>query len=196
MRRFHDLQAHSGYRRARDTPCYPPKRRAWVFLFRSSSRSCDFKLEKSSLSVGDDSDQVLGTIRPSLSGDLTASIAVNGLGYVRSPLSVERSLGGSFLVEDFAEAKEGSATAVWRPTIREFDEILICWSNISFKQFRTFLPRLAPLASAGGSPARESDSFVVCDGPGIDYRIKLTAYRRLLSDEDRARFSISYAGAE
>lgn len=160
----------------------------WVFHFKSTNSSCEYHVDKTSLSVTHDSDQVLVTIDAVNGGDLT-NIAMNGSGYVRSALTLGRSFGDSFFRENIGEVKEGMTTLNWSPTIRSFDELLICGSNMSFGEFRTFLPRLGASASANDSIEAQGN-FVVADGPGIAYSLNLTGCRRLMSDDDTAKFTL------
>lgn len=161
----------------------------WVFHFKSTNSSYQYHVDKTSLSVTHDSDQVLATIDAVKGSDLTTNIAMNGSGYVRSTLTLGRSFGDSFFRESIGEVKEGMATLNWNPTTRSFDELLICGSNMSFGEFRTFLPRLGASASANASIEAQGN-FVVADGPGIAYSLNLTGYRRLMSDDDTAKFTL------
>jgi hypothetical protein len=162
----------------------------WAFHFKSAQRFYDYHVDKTSLSATHGSDQVLATINTAKGGDLRTNISVNGSGYVRSTLTLGRSFGNSFFRENIGEVKEGMASVNWTPITRSFDELLICGSNMSFKEFRTFLPRLGAVA-AGEDPKEIEDNFVVGDGLGISYSLNLTGYRRLLSDDDTAKFTLS-----
>jgi hypothetical protein len=179
----------------------------WLHHFRSSpSQSYDYRLAKSVLTVTHGSSSVTASITGERNGDLRLETTFTDTGYVRAAFVLRRDLGNTFIDQQIADIKNekagtsGAATlhiGIWRPVFRSFDFILICDSKMNGVQF---LPKLPIFGAQPTDPTRADAAkplgpggygdFVLSDGTDIKYTVRMTGYRRLLSDDDEAGMSL------
>jgi len=170
----------------------------WVFLLRSPPQSpLKLKLEKTSLTITHGSAQARALISSSTDADgrelLKAEVTTSGEGLHRVYLSIRRRLGEFSTDETIGEVGTQMRTFAWKPVLRTFDALLVTSPAMSIYEFLKFLQSLGAETTKGGislslSGAYRLNDFFLCDGPTVDYTLRLTGERHILGhvqDESR-----------
>jgi hypothetical protein len=170
----------------------------WVFLLRSSSQSpLKLRFEKTSLTITHGSAQARALISSSTDADgrelLKAEATTSGEGFHKVYLSIRRRLGEFSTDETIGEVGTQMRTFTWKPVLRSLDALLVTYPDMSIYEFLNFLQSLSAETTKGGislslSGAYRLNDFFLCDGPAVDYTLRLTGERHILGhvqDESR-----------
>ncbi|MGA2683012.1 MAG: hypothetical protein ABSF44_14575 [Candidatus Bathyarchaeia archaeon] len=161
----------------------------WVFLLRSPWFPLKIGIEKSSLNISHNLAQAtaeIENISPDLGSEqsLRADVSVHGEGLNLVKLTMQRSMKRVSLDEELGELTSGMQTFNWKPTIRNFDVLLVTPSNMDFGEFVDFLKYLgAEIHQGKFMPASLINYFLLCDGLNVSYRLSLTGEKHFLGQE-------------
>ncbi len=140
-------------------------------------------VERTSLYIPDEKMNATATLRPNR--ELLLQLLVSGEGFRKARVSMLR--GCRVFKPGFPEtlielSEAGQATSAWRPTHRNHDDILFAYypSDLSAETLHQLAVHLgAPLEWLNG-PRR--GQFIMADGPGTMYVLRLQLERRLRRD--------------
>jgi hypothetical protein len=170
----------------------------WVFLLRSPWFPLKIDIEKSPLIISHGSAQATAQIESNFAnfGDiksLRADVSLYGEGFKRVWLTLKRSVNRASVEETLGELTSGMETFTWKPTLRNFDVVLVTYSNMSLTQFLDFLKYLgAETHQSFLTGSYMSSNFLLCDGLTIGYRLSLTGEKHLLGHErDETRITLT-----
>jgi hypothetical protein len=162
----------------------------WVFLLRSLSQApLKLEFEKTSLTITHGSAQARALISSSTDADgrelLKAEATTSGEGFHKVYLSIRRTLGEFSTDETIGEVGTEMRTFTWKPVLRSFDALLVTSSAMSIYEFLEFLKSLGAGTTKGGISLSLSgvymlNDFFLCDGPTVDYTLRLTGERHIL----------------
>ena len=167
----------------------------WVFLLRSPTSPLKINAEKSNLRIAHSSAQAEAWIR-SGAGEMEASLlvdlSVSGQGFKGVALSLQR-ISGIPLEQTIAQINNGSGTYVWKPFISNFDTMLTTYSTMDVRQFAVFSKYLGANVKTGLMRDDLISDFILCDGPDINYYLRLTGEKSFLGQEkDETRIKLNF----
>ena len=162
----------------------------WVAILRSPSSPLKASIEKSPLTISHSSAQAMAQIEsvtadPGETSSLRADVSVNGEGFKKVWLSIKRSVQRASFEETIGDLTNGLETFTWKPTVRIFDTLLVTYSDMFMNHYLGLLQQLgaetnrSSLAFGSYLPR----PFVLCDGEGIDYTLRLTGEKHILGHE-------------
>ena len=170
----------------------------WVFLLRSPWFPLKIDIEKSPLTISHGSAQATAQIESNFTnlGDirsLRAEVSLYGEGFKRVWLTLKRSVNRATVEETVGEITSGMETFTWKPMLRNFDVVLVTYSNMYLTQFLDFLKCLgAETHQSFLTGSYMSSNFLLCDGLTIGYRLSLTGEKHLLGHErDETRITLT-----
>jgi hypothetical protein len=161
----------------------------WVFLLRSPWFPLNIIVEKSSLNISHNlahATAEIERISPDLGSEqsLRVDVSVHGEGFNLVKLIMRRSTKRVSLDEELGELTSGMQTFSWKPTIRNFDVLLVTPSNMDFGAFVDFLKYLgAEIHQGKFMPASLPNFFLLCDGLKVSYQLSLTGEKHILGQE-------------
>ncbi|HUK85511.1 MAG TPA: hypothetical protein VLU95_06595 [Candidatus Acidoferrum sp.] len=161
----------------------------WVAILRSPSSPLKIGIEKSLITISHSSAQAMaqiesGTADPEETSSLRADVSVNGEGFKKVLLSIKRSVERASFEETIGDLTNGLETFTWKPTTRTFNTILVTYSDMFMNHYVGLLQQLG--AETNRNLAFRSylpRPFVLCDGEGIDYTMRLTGDKHILGHE-------------
>jgi hypothetical protein len=171
----------------------------WVFALRSSCFPLKIGVAKSPLTIANGSAEALAQLEVGSSNfggsesSLKAYLSMHGEGFKRVTLSLQRSIDGVSVEQVVGEITDGIETYAWTPSISSFDVVLVASSNIYLSQFLGFLRYL-------GAETKESifalgnflpTNFLLCDGPAINYTMRLLGEKGLLGLHEKDQTHIT-----
>jgi hypothetical protein len=168
----------------------------WVFLLRSPWSPLKINIEKSPLTITHSSAQVMAQIETSNFDErksLRVDVTVNGEGFKRIWLSLKRNVKRASLEETLGEVVDGMETFTWKPITTNFDTVLVTSSNMSLGAFLDFLKSLGADAKQSLLGAYMPSDFLLCDGSGIDYTLRLRGEKQIFGhEEDKTKITLNY----
>jgi hypothetical protein len=157
---------------------------SWLFLLSSSWVPPNPAVPNPFLSVSHGSNRGTASLGVGPEGGLKADVSAPAEGFRGVRLVMKRTIGGSSLDEVLFEAEPGSAkTSIWKPIVRNLDVIFITNAGMWMNRFSDFLSTVG--ASVLGGFLKSSflsSPYVLGDGPGVSYTIRLVGDRPLLPD--------------
>ena len=172
----------------------------WVFLLYSPWFPLKIAVEKSPLSITHDSAQVTAQLERGASGFSDATVlktyvSSHGEGLKNVQVSLEREMDRAKLQELIGVVgASGMGSFSWKPFIRNFDVVLVAPSNMGLSQFVEFLKYLGADANASFFSLGNymSSDFLLCDGPAMNYAMRLRGEKHFLGhEEDKTRISLT-----
>ena len=168
----------------------------WVFLLRSPWAPLKIDVDKSPLTITHGSTQVMAQIGSSNFEDkksLRADVTVQGDDFKRIWLTLKRSAKRASIEETIGEVTDGMGTCIWKPVISSFDVVLVTSSNMSLGAFLDFLKYLGANAKQSLLGSYMPNDFLLCDGPGMNYTLRLKGEKRFLGhEEDKTEVRLNY----
>jgi hypothetical protein len=166
----------------------------WVILLRSPQAPLKLEIQNPSLNIKHDSAQATLQVSSANSdeGDfLRAYASVQGEDYKHVYVTLKRSVNGASIEESLGEVTDGLGTFNWKPITKSFDLALVTSSSISASAFVGFLEALgAQTNNSLWSPSLRN-SFLLNDGPTIEYTLSLKGDRGLFRhDEDKMQITL------
>ncbi len=170
----------------------------WGVLLRSPWFPLKINVEKSPLTISHSSAQAMAQVESSNFDDgksLRADVTVNGEGFKRVWLTLQRSAKRASVEETLGEVTGGIGTFAWKPLLRNFDVVLVTSSSMSLGAFVDFLKYL-------GADAKQSffslgsympNDFLLCDGSAMDYTLRLKGEKHFIGhEEDKTKITLNY----
>ncbi len=162
----------------------------WVAILRSPSSPFKININKSPLTISHSSAQAMAQIE-SFTADheeitvLRADLSVNGEGFKKVWLSIKRSVQRASFEETIGDFNDGLETFTWKPTVRTFNTVFVTYSDMFMNHFMGLLQQLGAETSGSFLAFRSymPRTFVLCDGEGIDYTLRLTGEKHVLGHE-------------
>ena len=163
----------------------------WVFILRSPWFPIKVNTEKTTLKIAHGSAQAMAQIENSnaILNDgttLRADISVYGEGFKRIWLTMQRTVQRASDGETIGEVTSDMQTFSWKPSTRNFDVVLVAPSNMYLNSFLDFLKYLGAEINksffAFGSYM--PNKFLLCDGPAMNYTLKLSGEKHFLGHEN------------
>jgi hypothetical protein len=161
----------------------------WVAILRSPASPIKISTEKSSLNISHSSAQVMAQIE-SVNADAELSSlridgSVHGEGFKKVWLSINRSVQRTSFEETIGELTDSLETFSWKPIVRTFDTVLVTYSDMFMNHFLGLLQQLGAETNRNFLAFRSymPRTFVLCDGEGIDYNLRLTGEKHILGHE-------------
>jgi len=106
---------------------------------------------------------------------------------------VKRSAKRASVEETLGEVTNGIGTYTWKPIIPSFDVVLVTSSNMSLGAFLDFLKYLGADAKQSLLGSYVPNDFLLCDGPGMNYTLRLKGEKRFLGhEEDKTEIRLNY----
>lgn len=173
----------------------------WVFLLRSPWLPMKFAVEKTPLSIAHNSAQAMAELENGTTGlneenTLKAYVTSHGEGLKNVQVTLERELGRTKMEEFIGEVgASGMESFSWKPFMRNLDVVLVAHSNIYLNQFVDFLKYLGADAKASFFSLGNymPSAFLLCDGPAMNYTLRLRGEKHLLGhEEDKTRISLTF----
>jgi hypothetical protein len=159
----------------------------WIFLLRSPWFPIKINVEKSLLNIAHNLAQATAEIESvNLNvGEQTlrADVSVHGDGFKEVQLSIWRSMKRASLEENLGRLISGMETFGWKPTVRNFDMLLVTQSSMNLGAFADFLKYLGAEIHAGTFFPSMPTYFLLCDGLNMNYSLRLTGEKHLLGHE-------------
>lgn len=162
----------------------------WVLPLRSPWFPLNIGVEKSPLNISHDSAQATAQIESNISNTsdeklLRADVSVHGEGFKKVWLTLQRSVSRASTEETIGELTSELQTFTWKPTINNFDVVLVTYSNMSLEQFLDFLKYLGAethysLLSLGSFTP---NNFLLSDGLSMGYTLRLTGEKHIFGHE-------------
>lgn len=159
----------------------------WVFLLRSVWFPMKITFDKSQLSISHDSAQATAELQVGSSGfggdegSLKAYVSTFGEGFKKVTLKLKRQVGNVSIEQNLGELISGSETFTWKPTVNNFDAILVANSTMYINQFVDFLRSLGAQTHSGFfSGSYLQDTFFLGDAPAVNYSMQLTGEKGFL----------------
>lgn len=172
----------------------------WVFLLHSPWFPLKIALEKTPLSIAHGSAQVMAQLESGTAGFnaesvLKAYVSAHGEGLKNVQVMLDRESGRTKMEEVIGEVgATGMDSFSWKPFIRNLDVALVAPSNMSINQFVDFLKYLGAEAKASFFSLGDymPSTFLLCDGPAMDYTLRLRGEKHFLGhEEDKTRISLT-----
>jgi hypothetical protein len=173
----------------------------WVFLLRSPWFPLKLTAEKSPLSIAHGSAQATAQIESGTAGlndenVLKAYVSAHGEGLKNMQVMLDRESGRTKMEEVIGTVgATGMDSFSWKPFIRNLDVVLVAPSNMGLSQFVDFLRYLGADARAGFFSLGDymPSTFLLCDGPAIDYTLRLRGEKHILGhEEDKTRINLTF----
>lgn len=168
----------------------------WVVLLRSPWFPLKVGVEKSPLTISHGSAQAMAEVESSNFEDrksLRADITVNGEGFKRVWLTLQRSTSRASIEETIGEVASGIGTFTWKPFLRTFDVVLVTSSSMSLSAFLDFLKYLGADAKQSLWGSYMPSEFLLCDGPAMNYTLQLRGEKHFVGhEEDKTKISLNY----
>jgi len=151
----------------------------WIFLLQTGWVAPRPSIEVSSLSLVDGENEVGATIDVGKNGVIVSEVTAPAGGFDKASLFMRRRLGPFTVDELVGEVAKGTKrTLFWTPTLRDFGTLFIFDTGAKLGQFSGLLQQLgADVTTISFERASLKQDFVVCDGPGIDYTLRLVGER-------------------
>jgi hypothetical protein len=151
----------------------------WVFLMHTGWLPPKPSVEVPFLSLADRGNEVNATIDVGNSGVVVSEVSAPERGFDRASLFMRRRLGLFAVDELVGEVARGTkSTLFWTPTLRDFGTLFIFDTGAKLGQFGGLLQQLGADVMTGSlERASLKSDFIVCDGPGIDYTLRLVGER-------------------
>jgi len=151
----------------------------WIFLLHTGWVPPKPSVEVPSLSLTDGANVADGTIDVGESGVVVSEVTAPGSGFDKVSLFMRRRLGPFAVDELVGEVAKGTKkTFFWTPTLRDFGTLFIFDAGVKLGQFGGLLQQLGADVTTGSlNKASLKQDFVVGDGPGIDYTLRLVGER-------------------
>jgi hypothetical protein len=159
----------------------------WVFLLRSPWQPLKIEVEKSTLKLKRGSTRITAQLQDRTYDEdsgLRAYMSVHGEDLKNIQLSLKRNVQFAKTEEVIGQVVNGMELFTWKPLIRNFDVTLVSHSNIGLNQFIDFLKYLGANANHSFFASYMPNDFLLCDGPGIEYILKLSGEKRWVGHED------------
>ncbi len=172
----------------------------WVFLLRSPWFPLKVVVEKTPLSIMHGSAQAVAQLESGTTGFndaslLKAYVSTHGEGFKNVQVSLERQLGRTHIEEVIGVVgAAGMDSFTWKPFLRNFDVALVAPSTMGPGQFVDFLRYLGADAKASFFSFGNymPNDFLLCDGPAMDYTLRLRGEKHILGhEEDTTRVSLT-----
>lgn len=152
----------------------------WVILLRSPWFPMKIEVEKSSLNISHNFAQATAQIEvvDDVGGGqmLRADVLLHGEGFKRVWLSLKRIARGTITRGTSTEETLGEVTSTgtftWKPSMRDFNLLLVTPSKIDINDFVGFVKSLGADAKSSGFFAPTLNSgFLLCDGFNMTYTL-------------------------
>ena len=147
-------------------------------------------MEKSPLNVMHSSAQAIAEIESvnanSEGGQLLkASVSVHGEGFKKVNVTLKRSVNRASTEETVGELTSGMETFTWKPNVRNFDVILVTYSNMNQEAFLNFLKYLGAETHSSilGLDSYVNKGFTLCDGSTMAYTLRMNEEKHILGHE-------------
>ena len=119
----------------------------WVFPLRSPWFPMKINVEKTPLTISHGSARAEAQIESSFTNlsnekSLRVDASVYGEGFKRVWLTLKRSVNRASVEETIGEVTNGLGSFTWKPTLSNFDVVLVTYSNMDLTQFLDFLKYL------------------------------------------------------
>jgi hypothetical protein len=124
---------------------------------------------------------------------LRADVSLHGEGFKRVYLTLQRRVKGASVEETIGEVNSGLETFTWKPTLSNFDVVLVTYSNMYLSQFLDFLKHL-------GAETHQSflmgsympNNFLLCDSLTMGYRLRLRGEKHIFGHvQDETRITLN-----
>ena len=162
----------------------------WVAILRSPSSPLRINIQKSPLTISHSSAQAIAQIEnittlPEETSSLRADVSMHGDGFKKVWLSIKRSVQKASFEETIGDLTNSLETFTWKPTVRTFDTVLVTYSDMFLNHFLGLLQQLGAETNRSFLAFRSylPRPFVLCDGEGINYTIRLTGEKHVLGHE-------------
>ncbi len=169
----------------------------WVFILRSPWVPPRIDIEKEMLSIQHDSMNVNVQLqsRGGLENEdeLRMYVSTQGEGLKNVQIILQRSMQYARNEQTIAAITSGMENPTWKPLRREFDLALVANTNTNINAFIEFLRFLGADAKPSFLASYMPNDFLLCDGAGIDYTLKLKGEKRFLGhEEDETKIALTY----
>jgi hypothetical protein len=168
----------------------------WIFILKSPQASFKVAAEKPMLNMA----YTLAYATAQIENDqeaLRTYVTMHGEGFTNLILSIQRHTTYCKTEEILTEFKYGAAAVIWKPTVRSFDVTLTTLSGVTHGGYLEFLKSLGAETQNGLFNSLKS-SFVLCDGPQIEYTLVLKGEKKYfgLMEEAKTAVKLSAASAQ
>ena len=172
----------------------------WVFPLRSPWFPMKIGIEKSPLTISHDSAQVIAQVESNTSnlGDensLRVDVSVLGTGFKRVFLALKRTVIKASMEEILGEVNNDMQPFTWKPSVKNFDLMLVTYSNMYLNQFLDFLKYLGVEThqSFFSIGSYMPSNFLLGDGPSIGYTLRLIGEKHHFGhEEDETKITLDY----
>ncbi len=176
----------------------------WIFLFHSAWLPFEIEVEKATLKISHKSTEVTAqveTSNPTLDNEnwLRANVSVHGDDFRKVWLTLRRKVEHASYEEIIGEVTGAVNSFCWKPTLGNFDTVLVVKSNVGHKAFSGYMRSLGLETKPNTSFGIFSElgkHLLLCDGPAINYTLCLSGEKRILGqkkDETKLTLGCKFA---
>ncbi|QQG48353.1 MAG: hypothetical protein HY247_06285 [archaeon] len=165
----------------------------WAFFIRSPWFQLRPTFGKPLLSVQHDSSQASATAGPTAVGGIEAKVTLSGSQMKGASLTLKRRLQSASCDETIGQAKTGTQEFTWTPVMRNFDLCLVTHGSMNQNQLVDVMTGLGAAIDGGLFGGGVEGTFVLCDGPSIEYTLLLKGDAGFLRHpEDQTEVKLSW----